>query len=211
MRQKKRIYFCVIVCCISLVVLLAEAAEEKEFRDELERHRSESELSYEKYQKELAKLLEPKPGRTFDLKYVLFPLSAIALGIVVVFFIRQIQMNLIREVHDNAETEIASEQVETEKAALARAETAVESNDFRGALRYLYLSAILHLQERGILPYDKSLTNREYLRQSQVDTALQTALGPAIAVFDEVWYGYKPCDAETVASYRGLLQKIYSG
>jgi hypothetical protein len=192
-------------------MLLADAAEEQTFRDELERHRSESELSYEKYQKELAKLLEPKPGRTFDLKYVLFPLSAIALGIVVVFFIRQIQMNLIREVHDNAETEIASEQVETEKAALARAETAVESNDFRGALRYLYLSAILHLQERGILPYDKSLTNREYLHQSQVDIDLQTKLGPAIAVFDEVWYGHKPCDAETVASYQDLLQKIHSG
>ncbi len=211
--MKKRICFCVIVCFASLVVYMAVAAEEQVFRDELKSKRSEPTVSYEKYQKDLAKLFkskEPKPEWHFRLEYVLFPLCAIALGIVVVFFIRQIQRNLIREVRDE-EPEIAADHVDTEKVALARAETAVESNDFRGALRYLYLSAILHLQERGILPYDKSLTNREYLHQSPVDIDLQATLGPAVSVFDEVWYGHKPCDAETVASYRNLLQKIYSG
>ncbi|MCY3722623.1 MAG: hypothetical protein OXG97_10415 [Candidatus Poribacteria bacterium] len=28
--------------------------------------------------------------------------------------------------------------------------------------------------------------------------------------FDEVWYGHKPCDAETLADYRNLLQKVYA-
>ncbi len=214
MKVRNRICFCVVVCFASLVMYMAVDAEEQTFRDELKAKRSDPTVSYEKYQKDLAKLFkskEPKSEWHFRLEYVLFPLSAIALGIVVAFFIRQIQMNLIREVRDEAEPEIASERVETEKAALARAETAVEANDFRGALRYLYLSAILHLQERNILPYDKSLTNREYLYQSQVDTDLQTTLGPAITVFDEVWYGHKPCDAETVEGYRDMLQKVYSG
>ncbi len=210
MERKTRNYFCIIVYCISLIVLLAVAAEEQTFRDELEARRSDPAVSYEKYQKDLAKILkskEPKSEWSFRLEYVLFPLSAIALGIVVVFFIRQIRMNLIREVRDE-EPEIAADHVDTKRDALARAETAVESNDFRGALRYLYLSAILHLQERGILPYDNSLTNREYLHQSPADVDLQETLGPAVSVFDEVWYGHKPCDAETVASYRNLLQKI---
>ena len=213
MEEKKRNYFCITVYCISLIMLLAVAAEGQTFRDELEAKRSDPAVSYEKYQKDLAKILkskEPKSEWSFRLEYVLFPLSAIALGIVVVFFVRQIRMNLIREVRDE-EPEIAVDHVDTEKVALARAETAVESNDFRGALRYLYLSAILHLQERGILPYDKSLTNREYLHQSPTDIDLQGTLGPAVSVFDEVWYGHKPCDAETVANYRNLLQKIYSG
>lgn len=199
-----------IVYSFSLIMLLAVTAEEQVFRDELKSNRSEPAVSYEKYQKELAKLFEPEPEWTFDIKYVLFPLSAIAFGIVIIFFIKQIRQNLIREVHDDEELEIASEHVATEKSALARAETAEDSNDFRSALRYLYLSAILHLQERGILPYDKSLTNREYLHQSPTDIDLQATLGPAVSVFDEVWYGHKPCDAETVASYRDLLQKIYS-
>ena len=182
--------------------------EEQTFREEL-KTRAEMEVSYEEYQEALAKILELRDGWDADLRYVLFPLGAIALTIMVVFFIRQIRMNLIIEARDDvSDTEL--ERVETEKAALAHAETAEASNDFRSALRFLYLSAILHLQERGILPYDKSLTNREYLYQMQEDIDLQATLGPAVTVFDEVWYGHKPCDAETVADYRNLLQKVYA-
>lgn len=208
MSLKISIGICMIMSLMSLPVLLVLAAEEQTLREELETHRSGTEVSYEKYQDELDKILNPRQWDT-DLRYVLFPLGAIALGVVIIFFIRQIRMNLISEARDEvAETEL--EQVETERAALARAETAEAASDFRGALRFLYLSAILHLQERGVLPYDKSLTNREYLHQAQADIDLHTALGPAITVFDEVWYGYKPCDAETVASYRDLLQKVYA-
>ena len=206
--MKKRICFCIIVCCVSLSAIFAIAAEEQAFREELEARRSEMEVSYEEYRAYLEKLIDNRRWDT-DLIYILFPLGAVALGAVVIFFIRQIRLNLIGEAQQEV-TETALERVETERAALARAETAEAASDFRGALRYLYLSAILHLQERGVLPYDKSLTNREYLRQAQADTDLHTALGPAITVFDEVWYGHKPCDAETVANYRDLLQKVYA-
>ena len=207
--MKERIRFCITVCFVSLSVsLIVAVAEEQALREELETHRSGPEVSYEKYREDLAKILNPRTWDA-DLRYVLFPLAAIALGAVVIFFIRQIRMNLISEAHDEvAETEL--EQVETERAALARADSAEAANDFRSALRFLYLSAVLHLQERGVLPYDKSLTNREYLHQAQTDIDLHTALGPAITVFDEVWYGHKPCDAETVANYRDLLQKVYA-
>ena len=208
MSVKISIGICMIMSLMSLPALLTLAAEEEALREELETHRSRTEVSYEKYRDELEKLLNPRRWDA-DLRYMLFPLGAIALGVVIIFFIQQIRMNLISEAHDEvAENEL--EQVETERAALARAETAEAASDFRGALRFLYLSAILHLQERGVLPYDKSLTNREYLHQTQVDIDLHTALGPAITVFDEVWYGHKPCDAETVASYRDLLQKVYA-
>ncbi len=208
MRVKISIGICMIISLMSLSVLLALAAEEQTLREELETHRSGTEVSYEKYREDLEKILNPRMWDA-DLRFVLFPLAAVALGAVIIFFIRQIRMNLIREARD-AVAETALEQVETERAALARADSAEAANDFRSALRFLYLSAIFHLQERGVLPYDKSLTNREYLHQAQVDIDLHTALGPAITVFDEVWYGHKPCDAETVASYRNLLKNVYA-
>ena len=207
--MKEKTCLCVIVCFVSLFALLTiSVAEEKALREELETRRSRTEVSYKKYRDDLEKILNPRRWDA-DLRYVLFPLAAIALGAVVIFFVRQIRMNLISEAHDDV-TEAALEQVETERAALTRAETAEAASDFRGALRFLYLSAIFHLQERGVLPYDKSLTNREYLHQAQADIDLHTALGPAITVFDEVWYGHKPCDAETVASYRNLLKNVYA-
>lgn len=208
MSLKISIGICMIMSLMSLFVLSVLAAEEQMFREELETRRSGTEVSYEKYREDLEKILNPRMWDA-DLRFVLFPLAAVALGAVIIFFIRQIRMNLIREARDEvAETEL--EQVETERAALARADSAEAANDFRSALRFLYLSAILHLQERGVLPYDKSLTNREYLHQAQTDIDLHTALGPAITVFDEVWYGHKPCDAETVASYRNLLKNVYA-
>lgn len=209
MSQKINICLFLIITFTCLTMLLTYASEEQLFRDAIERNHTASSIPYDKYQTELEKLLNPKSIQKFELKYILFPLGIIAIGIVLIFFIKQIRMNLISEVRENA-AEIVEDIVRTEKAALAHANTAEASNDFRGALRYLYLSAVLHLQENGILPYDKSLTNREYLHQSQVDTNLQETLGPAVTVFDEVWYGHKPCDAETVANYRELLQKMYT-
>ncbi|MDE0681292.1 MAG: DUF4129 domain-containing protein [Candidatus Poribacteria bacterium] len=208
MSLKISIGICMIMSLMSLSVLSALAAEEQVLREELETRRSGPEVSYEKYREDLEKILNPRMWDA-DLRFVLFPLAAVALGAVIIFFIQQIRMNLIREARDEV-AETALEQVETERAALARADSAEAANDFRSALRFLYLSAIFHLQERGVLPYDKSLTNREYLHQAQVDIDLHTALGPAITVFDEVWYGHKPCDAETVASYRNLLKDVYA-
>ena len=206
---RERIHFWVIVCFVSFFVsLIVVAAEGQTLREELEARRSEPEVSYKKYREDLQKILNPRTWDA-DLRFVLFPLAAMALGAAVIFFVRQIRMNLIREARDEvAETEL--EQVETERAALARADSAEAASDFRSALRFLYLSAILHLQERGVLPYDKSLTNREYLHQARTDIDLHTALGPAITVFDEVWYGHKPCDAETVTNYRNLLKNVYA-
>lgn len=206
--MKERICFWIIVYFLSFSVLFTIAvAEEQAFREELETHRAGAEVSYKKYRQDLDKILNPRVWDA-DLRYVLFPLAAVGLGAMVIFFVRQIRMNLISEADDEV-SEPALARVETEKAALAHAATAEAASDFRGALRYLYLSAILHLQERGVLPYDKSLTNREYLHQAEDDLDLYAALGPAITVFDEVWYGYKPCNAETIANYRNLLQKVY--
>lgn len=186
------------------------ADEEQRFREELASDRGRMDVSFEKYQTRLAKLLRhPNDvGWNVEFRKVLLVLGIIALVAAAVFFGRKIRSNLIVEAQDAA-PEHCLETVATEKVALAHAETAEAASDFRHALRFLYLSAILHLQERGRLTHDKSLTNWEYLHALQSDVALQRALLPAIQVFDEVWYGYQPCDAETVANYRELLKDIY--
>ena len=204
-----RITFCFVVFIVSLITLLVYASEEEIFRDELHSDTEVPDVSLEEYERDLAKLLQPHRAWDLDLRYIIFPLAAIALTVIVIFFIKQIQLNIIRNV-DADESEIIVDEVQTEKAALSRADAAIESDDFRGAIRYLYLSAVFHLQENGILPYDKSMTNREYLQQTDIDDTLQTALAPAITVFDEVWYGYKPCDEDSVSSYRELIKEVYT-
>ena len=52
------------------------------------------------------------------------------------------------------------------------------------------------------------MTNREFLHKAKLDNSLQQTFRTVVNVFDDVWYGHKTCDADTIANYRDLLQKI---
>ena len=199
---------CAILFLTTIPVLFAVETEEQRFREEVEANHDKMEVSFEEYENILSKLLAPRRYMDINLKHVLLTLGCLLLIGVSIFFLQQIRGNLVTEARDEM-TESAMESVATEQAALTQSEKAAASQNFREALRFLYLSAIFHLQERGILTYDKSLTNLEYLRTLQMHAELQSALRPAIQVFDDVWYGYKPCDADTVTYYREMLKKVY--
>jgi len=142
------------------------------------------------------------------LDYIILIIGLSALIATLAFFGQQIRHHLIVDAEYEA-AQSAEETPVTERAALDQAEKFEAGRDFRAALRSIYLAALLHLHERGVLSYGKSLTNREYLRELKVHPALHNALRPVVYTFDDVWYGYKPCNSETVVEYRRLLQKVY--
>ena len=234
--MRKITFICTLFLLATTSVLLvagkAAVKEDGRFREDVSANRAEMDVSFDEYRDILSKLGssnrrsridqrssridEPDDGITSSLHRlapntpgnVLLWLGILVLIVVSVFFIWQIRRNLITVSRDAADTS-SKDAVVTERAALSQSEAAAASHNFRDALRYLYLSAILHLQEQGILTYDKSLTNLEYLHTLQMRVELQDALRPVIQVFDDVWYGYKPCNADTIENYRGLLQKVY--
>lgn len=96
----------------------------------------------------------------------------------------------------------------TADSAFQRAQTLAEGRDYRTAVRYLYLSTLLTLDERGLLRYDRSKTNREYLRSLASQPALAAVLREVIDVFDRVWYGFQPLDAATYARYEARVAEL---
>jgi hypothetical protein len=68
-------------------------------------------------------------------------------------------------------------------------------------VRYLYLSALLLLDERGLLRYDRSRTNLEYLRTVRDSPDLVRPLRSVIEIFDRVWYGFEAIDPRTYQEY----------
>ena len=206
--MRKITFICALLLLATTSVLFAVGTEEEQFREDVKANHTEVDVSFEKYEDILSKLLSPDTPWDINLKYVLFGLGLLVLSGVTVFFIRQIHRNMIIEVRDLAD-EPSMDGVLTERVALVQSEAAAASHNFRDALRFLYLSAVFRLQEKGILTYDKSLTNLEYLHTLQTHAELQDALRPAIQVFDDVWYGYKPCNAGTIGNYRALLEKVY--
>jgi len=96
----------------------------------------------------------------------------------------------------------------TAKTALDQAGEVARSGDYRTAMRYLYLSALLWLDERDLLRYDRALTNREYLERLRDNAALRARLQPVVETFDRVWYGHMALDADSFAAYRAQVEAL---
>lgn len=86
--------------------------------------------------------------------------------------------------------------------ALSNAQRLAAAGDYRTAVRQLYLSTLLWLDEHGRLKYDRALTNREYLRVLSGAPALRDALAPVVETFDRIWYGFAPISAAEFERYR---------
>ena len=116
------------------------------------------------------------------------------------FIIRNLSRNLVREAELAAEND-DNDALLTSKGAMQRAQSLSGQGDYRNAVRYLYLSSLLILDEHGVLRYDRSRTNREYLRSVSSKPQLAKPLSDVIDVFDRVWYGFDSVDEETYQSY----------
>jgi len=151
----------------------------------------------------IEKLMELFPGGdgVLELPRILLPiLGALALAVVLFFAFRGIFGDLV------SESELDLEAIEggvplTSAAAIKRAQELSTGGDYRTAVRYLYLSSLLLLEERGLLRYDRSLTNREYLRSVAAHPQLESILREVVEVFDRVWYGYQPLDQAAYERY----------
>lgn len=131
----------------------------------------------------------------------LFKIAGALLFVLALFFIaRSLSHNLVREAQLAAEGNESDETL-TSKSAFKRAETLSMQGDYRNAIRYLYLSSLLVLDEQGLMRYDRSRTNREYLRSVSSKPELAKPLRDVIDVFDRVWYGFEGVDEQTYQSY----------
>ncbi|WP_082908929.1 DUF4129 domain-containing protein [Chloroflexus islandicus] len=85
-----------------------------------------------------------------------------------------------------------------------------QAGDRRSAVRYLYLAALLWLDEQGLLRYERSLTNREHLHRLRSQPPVRDLLAPVVATFDAVWYGFQPIDDQAFARYEQQVAAVQS-
>ncbi len=96
----------------------------------------------------------------------------------------------------------------TSTAALQRARDLSRAQDYRSAVRYLYLSTLLLLEERSLLQRDRTLTNREYVRNLSGTPEVAATFGEVVEVFDRTWYGNAPLDEEEYATYAHRVEEL---
>ena len=148
--------------------------------------------------------------RNATLPYGRLPLivAAVLVFFLSLFFIsRSLSRSLVREA-ELADEAGGSDERLSSKGALKRAETLSMQGDYRNAIRYLYLSSLLVLDEQGLMRYDRSRTNREYLRSVSSRPELAKPLRDVIDVFDRVWYGFEAVDENTYKSYVEHVEQL---
>ncbi len=96
---------------------------------------------------------------------------------------------------------------QTPAGARRRAAGSAQAGDYRNAVRNLYLSALLTLEQKGLVPADRSLTNRELLAQVAANP-LHSHLRPVVETFDDVWYGVQQPDTVTYNAYMGAIDQL---
>jgi hypothetical protein len=134
--------------------------------------------------------------------------AAVIVFLISLYFISQnLSRNLIRDAQLTAEND-NDDALLTSVSAMQRAQSLSSQGDHRNAIRYLYLSSLLVLDERGLLRYDRSKTNREYLRSISARPELSSHLGSVIDVFDRVWYGFETVDEDTFQSYTKHVERL---
>jgi len=125
---------------------------------------------------------------------------------VAIAFIVVLRRNLATEAELRASED--ADTVTTSRAALSNAQKLATAGDFRSAVRMLYLATLLLLDERGSLRYDKSLTNREYLRAVKNEPQVADALQPIVETFDKTWYGFENVTPEQFGEYQKKVNEV---
>ena len=123
---------------------------------------------------------------------------------VIVYLLRGLRRGMVgdAQLDDDPEANL------TAKTALDQAGGLARGGDYRTAVRYMYLSALLWLDERNVLRYDRALTNREYLDRVRENPALRARMAPIVDTFDRVWYGHVPIDAAAFEAYREQIEAL---
>ena len=133
--------------------------------------------------------------------------ASIFLAVILIYVFRTLFVDFMREAHTNGGEDGESEPL-TSEAAFEKAQALSRGGDYRSAVRYLYLSSLLLMDERGVLRYDRSKTNREYLRSVANSPELAKPLEEVIEVFDNVWYGYHSLEEESFKHYSARVEEL---
>ena len=188
---------------------LGEILARPEFAPKVEPETRESPL--QRAAESLGRTLGRWLGRVWEqpgVNYVLTGLGLAAVLAVLIYFFRGAWRQWITEGRGKRDGVTGAEESLSSGEAAGRAQALSASGDYRQAVRYLYLSTLLWLDERRLLRYDPTLTNREYLRQVAGQGGLHQALSPVVDLFERVWYGFVPLDSRGYTVYAQQVARV---
>jgi hypothetical protein len=81
---------------------------------------------------------------------------------------------------------------ETAASLAAAARRLAAAGDYRGAIRKMFVALLYEFDERGLVPLEDNVTNREYLARVRTLDRLYPPVASMTDTFERVWYGGAP-------------------
>ncbi len=146
-------------------------------------------------------------GGSKALGYLVLFAGILGIGLLAYYLLRGLRLHFVSDAELNMQNGVRGAPL-TASAALERAQSLSTGGDYRTAMRYLYLSLLLLLDEREILRYDHTLTNREYARSLTRLPQFAATFNRVVDVFDRVWYGHHDLNADEYADYATQVKDL---
>jgi hypothetical protein len=182
------------------------AQPEFQWQDQNDDQPNALEKLWRRIQQELSKLGSQLLGLD-GIEYIFGFGAVLLLAFGLLFLLRNLLFGFVSEARLAPPAPTGDEHL-TADTALKQAQNLSQAGDYRSAVRYLYLSALLLLEERGLLRYDRTKTNGEYLHSVGDQPELATPLRSVVEIFDRVWYGYQPLDDHSFQYYERQVGRL---
>lgn len=96
-------------------------------------------------------------------------------------------------------------------ALFQQAAEAAHAGRYADTVRLALLALIAHLQQRGLLRYDPTRTNREYRSELRGEPALARMFGQVARPYERVWYGRLPATPADAEQVMDLCRTVLAG
>lgn len=148
-------------------------------------------------------------GRATDLiAWSIGIVGIVAIVLLLAYWLRGLISGFVANAGADEEKGMVDDLPQTPAEARQRAAGAADVGNYRSAVRNLYLAALLTLEQHGLVPADRSLTNREVLGRVDNTHPLRPHLQPVVETFDDVWYGVHEPDAGTYVTYAHSIDEL---
>jgi len=150
------------------------------------------------------------PRTLLFLKWLFYSALGVLLVTVLALLVRKIIKRVPSAIPHSARESVSIKPLRPQSSSelKMRAQEYAKRGDYRSAVRYLYLSLLIYLDEKGQIEYDSTETNSEYLRKISPDSSLYRILKTLTGIFEHCWYGLS---SPSRKEYRQFLNYYQEG
>ena len=149
-------------------------------------------------------------GFVLSLKLVFYSVLGALFVVIMVLLIRRVVGRVSSPLKPVARETLSTEHWRPGNSQELRkkAQEFAKQGDYRSAVRYLYLSILVYLDEKGEIEYDRTETNSEYLEKVSMDSPLYGGLAILTTVFERCWYGLTALSGEEYSQFRDYYENV---